>query len=358
MAVVMQHFSSTAQQHADRTIPSLVPHGYLAVDLFFILSGFIMAYTYLDSFERRVPCAYKQFLIKRIGRILPLNLFALLVVFLTGVGSKLVLGRNIIYTSDQPLTDFIANIFMLQGLGIGKNLNAPSWSVSTECVAYLLFPVFSYLVSARQRSYRVIVSVVSLGAIGWLASLHGHASLATESVDESLIRCLAEFSVGMSTFYIYRSGKVNYFRKNSVSLTLIFILLFLMMLRIDLLVVLCFPPLILSFAQNKGAIAKWMSNRFFYFLGVVSFSLYLLHQVFRPIELTLLQSLHPQAIGMMPALLFAFTGSLSVIPFAWFAYRFVEKPGRGFIRNFAKKTSPALSGEFSEKSRQGRQENE
>jgi peptidoglycan/LPS O-acetylase OafA/YrhL len=50
MAVVAQHFSATAQSLTQTTIPSLVPHGYMAVDLFFVLSGFIMCYTYLESF--------------------------------------------------------------------------------------------------------------------------------------------------------------------------------------------------------------------------------------------------------------------------------------------------------------------
>ena len=52
MAVVMQHFSATAQRHSLTTIPSLIPHGYIAVELFFVLSGFIMAYTYLPARRR------------------------------------------------------------------------------------------------------------------------------------------------------------------------------------------------------------------------------------------------------------------------------------------------------------------
>ena len=77
MAVVMQHFSATAQEHSQGVIPSLVPHGYLAVDLFFALSGFIMSYTYLDLFQRDGARAYGGFLVKRAARIVPLNLAVL-----------------------------------------------------------------------------------------------------------------------------------------------------------------------------------------------------------------------------------------------------------------------------------------
>ena len=52
LAVALQHFSAAAQDAASGWIPSLAPHGYMAVDFFFVLSGFIMAYTYADGFER------------------------------------------------------------------------------------------------------------------------------------------------------------------------------------------------------------------------------------------------------------------------------------------------------------------
>src|SRR4051794_32482617 len=127
MAVVLQHFSATAQEHCVVTIPSLVPHGYVAVDFFFVLSGFIMAYTYLASFERLGTAAYRPFLAKRFARIVPLNLAVLLVIGLLGAGSVALAGVNIFFQSKNLAYDFAANALMLQGLGIGTNLNGPSW---------------------------------------------------------------------------------------------------------------------------------------------------------------------------------------------------------------------------------------
>jgi peptidoglycan/LPS O-acetylase OafA/YrhL len=45
LAVVLQHFAATFQRHSFAVFPSPVPHGYMAVDFFFALSGFIMCYT-------------------------------------------------------------------------------------------------------------------------------------------------------------------------------------------------------------------------------------------------------------------------------------------------------------------------
>jgi len=103
MVVVMQHFSTTAQRHAAVNIPSLVPHGYMAVDLFFVLSGFIMAYTYHADFALRGNLAMPSFLLKRAARILPLNTVTVVAIVLAGMVSGLILGTNIFYVSTNLL---------------------------------------------------------------------------------------------------------------------------------------------------------------------------------------------------------------------------------------------------------------
>ena len=150
MAVVMQHFSATAQLHSAVTIPSLVPHGYLAVDLFFTLSGFIMSYTYLQDFQDHGLRAFGPFLGKRIARIVPLNTAVLLLVLAAGLASARLTGRNIVYAAPDLPLDLPANLLLLQGLGIGTNLNGPSWSISTEFAAYCAFPALIRLVFARR----------------------------------------------------------------------------------------------------------------------------------------------------------------------------------------------------------------
>jgi peptidoglycan/LPS O-acetylase OafA/YrhL len=125
MLVVMQHFSTTAERHATGPIPSLVPHGYMAVDLFFVLSGFIMAYTYRADFALRGNLAMPSFLLKRAARILPLNTVVVITIVLARILSSLVLGSNIFYGSTNLAYDTTCNLLLLQGLGVGLNLNGP-----------------------------------------------------------------------------------------------------------------------------------------------------------------------------------------------------------------------------------------
>src|ERR1051326_6615721 len=130
LAVVMQHFSAAAQSLTPTWIPSLVPHGYMAVDFFFILSGYIMCLTYLPAFEANGVKEFPGFLLKRVARIVPLNVFVLLLLIALGVVSRLVMSTNIFFNDSSIWFDLPANLLMVQGLGIGTNLNGPSWSIS------------------------------------------------------------------------------------------------------------------------------------------------------------------------------------------------------------------------------------
>jgi peptidoglycan/LPS O-acetylase OafA/YrhL len=106
----------------------------------------------------------------------------------------------------------------------------------------------------------------------------------------------------------------------------------LLLLRIDFLVVCGFPVLIGALACNRARVGALLEMRWAYFLGVISFSIYLLHNPMRPIWLELIRFAHPEPMSMFLALVVAFVCSLSVISFAWLAYVVIERPGRRIIR--------------------------
>src|SRR6266700_5748897 len=108
LAVVMQHFSAAAQSLTPNWIPSLVPHGYMAVDFFFILSGYIMCLTYLPAFEANGVKEFPGFLLKRVARIVPLNVFVLLLLMVLGFTSRFATGSNIFFNDASIAFDLPA----------------------------------------------------------------------------------------------------------------------------------------------------------------------------------------------------------------------------------------------------------
>ncbi len=335
MMVVLQHFSTTAQHHAADDIPSLVPHGYMAVNLFFVLSGFIMAYTYHRDFDLRGLRAMPSFLLKRAARILPLNTVVVVGIVLAGLVSQFVTGRNIFYTSSNILYDAVCNLLLVQAFGLGTNLNGPSWSICTEFAAYLLFPLLLACAFAR----RIVSAAVSIAAMGTLivtAIQHPHFGLDVATIGGELALCFSQFVLGLFTYRAARNPRVAaILRGDWPAILAAGWIAACLLLRLDLPAAMAFPAMVAALACNDGSVGRRLSTPVLYFLGEISFSIYLIHDPLRPLALAILRAVHPALLGMVPALGFALAGSLLVIPLAFVGYVAVERPGRQIVRGLA-----------------------
>ncbi len=335
MAVVAAHYTATAQLITKRVIPSLVPHGYVAVDFFFVLSGFIMCYTYLDSFERGRPGAYRDFLARRVARILPLHVALVLLLSLAALVSIALIGHNIFFTVRHFWAlDLAANLLLLPGIGIGDNFNFPSWSIGTEFLAYFLFPVLVWIVFNKRPVMRFAgIAFAAAVLIAYAARTH-RLLLGGPSGGEHIVRCLSEFTLGMAAFQMYRIPRLaNVLARDASALILSVLCMTSLSLRYDLPAALLFPFLVVAFAKNKGWPARFVELRPIYLLGVWSYSIYLIHSPFRALALGAARSVFGPFVSPELALLLAFLGCLAVIPFAWAGYTFIERPGRNFFRN-------------------------
>ena len=139
-------------------------HGWMAVDLFFLLSGFIFFWLYADRISQGLVTA-KEFLVLRLSRLYPLHLVTLLAVI---VGQQVYLystggGTAFVYQFNDGYHLFL-NLLMLPSVGLekGYSFNAPFWSVSVEVVLYLIFFLFSFNILPLVRSPRQLVSVLAL----------------------------------------------------------------------------------------------------------------------------------------------------------------------------------------------------
>ena len=333
MAVVLQHYSATAAMHADGWIPSLFPHGYMAVDFFFVLSGFIMSYTYLADFEARGMKAYLPFLWKRVARIFPLSLTVLAIILLCG-GIASFWGNSELFIS--PNTDkyglgfsVLMNILHLQGFISGVNLNDPSWSISVELAAYLFFPLLIVIMFRAPAFVGALFCLAGASILTLIAASTPNFSPATGFVETDFARCVVEFAFGMGVYGLYRRpNALTRLGEDRWTWAALGVSALSLLLRLDLLAAFSFPFLVLAFALNRGAASRIMSAPVPYFLGTISFSIYLVHQLFRAPELSVLQHLHPPLVSPAGSLLFALAGSLAVLPFATLAYYGVERPGR------------------------------
>ena len=208
MAVVLQHFSATAQLNASGWIPSIVPHGYMAVDFFFILSGFIMCYTYLAGFETLGSRAYGPFLWKRVARIFPLGIaVTLIIVACGGLASTVDLGWLFysVKVSGGLGAMIAVNLLHLQGFLPDYSLNDPSWSVSVELGAYLLFPILIFLMFKARVWVTIVYTLLGIGILLRLSSFDPAGGMAFRWAPLDLARCVIEFGFGMLVYRAYAS---------------------------------------------------------------------------------------------------------------------------------------------------------
>ena len=151
-------------------LTQLIQGGYLAVQTFFILSGFVLARTYAQvKWDRR---SLGRFFTARFARIYPVYFVSLIVM------SPFIIEMMVspAWTATQRATVLTNYLFVLQGWtgSLGVGWNTPAWSLSCEFFFYLWFPVlFLVLRNARWR----MISAAMVAAILWPIALD-HAGVA------------------------------------------------------------------------------------------------------------------------------------------------------------------------------------
>jgi peptidoglycan/LPS O-acetylase OafA/YrhL len=168
-----RHFSSLFQPGGapPRSAPfytllrPLYNYGYLAVDVFFILSGFIFCHVYAESIRSRRVTAWK-FFVHRFSRLYPLHFATLCVTGVLVYAFRHQTGRFPVYQYNG-LQDFVLNVLFLQSgvLDRGMSFNGPSWSLSIEALLYFCFFVWA----CRSGRLRWIAAIL-LAAVAMLLS--------------------------------------------------------------------------------------------------------------------------------------------------------------------------------------------
>lgn len=329
-------------------LTTLLAHGYLAVDLFFVLSGFVMALNYGHLFETRLSLlAYRTFLGRRIARIYPLYFAGTLAGFGL-VGAALLEPLH----SGSAGGNLLANLLMVQSWGGGQSYDPPAWSISTEWAAYLLFPLLVVPTVLRGRLSAWVVLCASIATVAFLCysplfesgrvSSDALLDLHTSYLGNAVIRCIAEFALGLVAFRFAEekavAGRIGPLASLACGLTIFFLLI----RKGDLGFILAIPLLIVSLSSGESLPRRLLSLPAVEWLGLLSYSIYLVHDLMGGLlawihtRAAALQIPHAQTAGALVCFVLTF-------PIAWLAYIFIEVPGRRILRDLFEKRTPATA---------------
>ncbi len=266
----------TAWPHLDVDFTLIaVTKGYLGVETFFILSGFILSHVYLEA-AGAGRFSYGGFLWARIARVYPLHLVTLFGMIGLGVAAT-VAGIAV----DGSLTDWRAlpaHLILTHAWGLAPSsaFNHPSWSISAEWFAYLGFPAFAF-VAWRLRDRPVLATVLAAAfALSLYAAFEPLAgySLTEATFRWGALRIVPCFALGCALYLIHRRGGVPF--AGPVALVSGLAVLVSASLGLwDAITVLAAGGLILGLGSLDNARAGVLGSKAGVYLGEISYSIYM-----------------------------------------------------------------------------------
>jgi len=326
----------------------IINNGYLMVQLFFVLSGFVIFNAYGNNIKSTRDLLKFQFL--RFGRLYPVHILFVLVFLLIEI-AKYIAQTNIgtVIPNSQPFrennfTALIQHIFLVQAIGLTGNhntFNVPSWSISVEFYTYLIFGCVVLLAGKGSRHF--IFLVIAIASVVLLASA---ATFGFEDILNGLggffIGCLTAASVKNTTLKVSRGASLILF------FAIIAFLQFKTSKTYDVAIYFLTAGLIGAVVlQKNGLLNSVLRLGIFTWLGAISYSLYMSHsavewianQFFRvvlkvPEVIAVTGRSIPQLSGFSALLGVSFIVILSIVV-SLLVYKFVEKPWRTRSREFA-----------------------
>jgi peptidoglycan/LPS O-acetylase OafA/YrhL len=280
--IVLHHFGKPP---SPQFVYNVLTHGFVAVNLFFILSGFILTYSYM-SHEGSLNTSKRNFWVARFARIYPVYLLGFVIAAPAALQEIRTIGGA------SPLID--TGLFAAAALTLVQSWssvaalvwNSPAWSLSAEAFFYLLFPFVAPAILKLTSRGLLVASLVF-----WIASLAAPLTpLGSAHFDRNfwmfnpLVR-LPEFLLGIALGKFWLTRKRRDFDRYLPYLAVASALMLVAFLSLDApesvfmngATAPMMMALIYSLACGRGVLAWFLATKPMVLLGEASYSLYLFH---------------------------------------------------------------------------------
>lgn len=326
----------------------LIQHGYLFVDYFFVLSGFVIAHAYAQRLK--TPRDAGRFMVRRLGRVWPLH------VLILGCFIGLELMRLWFhfdlappFTRDRSVEAILTNLLLIQAWHVHPYLtwNGPSWTLSAEVACYL---IFAGLVLAAPRRFRWIGAVLAvIGAV--MVATFARRWMNT-TYDFAVPRAVYGFFLGCLLQGLWT--RIPRLKAGAATMlevvTVLACCLFISWAQgpATVLVTLVFVAVVWVFAGEDGRLSKLLDHPALVTLGRWSFAIYMVHMFVLTVMMIVARKLHWVPGGRRIDFgsvwlndLFALAIFALIVGLALLAHRFVELPAQRQIDRWTKPRATA-----------------
>ncbi len=303
--------------------------GYLAVDFFLVLSGFILSHSYLYKEKITSPV---EFMSHRLARLYPLHIFTLFTFILVFV----YINKDLPNYTDGTLFTFLQQLTLTQNIGFNPNgitFNYPSWSISVELWVNLIFILF--ISKTTKSSTLFIISLIGLLVI---YGNTGHLDTTFENyftfVNSGMVRGVSSFFIGILSYRLYLYYINDYRIKKYINyLELMCFLLIILIVfgrsgalsGVDIFSPFIFMFIVFIFTFECGIISTHLKK--YKYLGEISYSIYLNQISILLLTIHILKDYEIPTIGLL------FTYLIILVAYSHLTYQYIEKPLRKKGRN-------------------------
>lgn len=335
LAVVLFHFMEMAYSDYSQ---NFIAHGFLAVDFFFCLSGFVIAYAYDGRIGKM---GIGEFFKSRLIRLHPLVVFGAVLGLLSFLFDPFG-GHPELYSFGKIILIFLASVFLIPYPIITERsfnlfgLNAPSWSLFWEYVANILYALILYKLSRR---FLVVLTVISAAALCFVSYRAGGSLMGGwggENFWDGCARISYSFLAGM---LVYRANWIIKSKLGFVGLCALLALAFIMPFNTqwnwltEPLVVLFYFPLLI--ALGAGATLAPGLKKICNFSGKISYPLYMTHYAVIWMFLNYYTAHQP---GTTQLIFIITIGTIVLVAIAYLVMRFYDIPVRKYLTEKRKKS--------------------
>lgn len=329
IAVVFFHYGTALSQPIQDLFLVFIKKGYVFVNYFFVLSGFVMIIAY-SKMER---INFVSFLQNRLARIYPIYLLSLLFIIL------------IYFENKANFQDIFWNVLMVQTWIPAKalTLNFPSWSLSVELFFYVVFPCLFNTIYKKFSLQFSLVFAFSIWVISqiiyvflWKSTTTSWFVYSFEDYNYLPLLHLNSFIIGNVTGLIYLNWKSA---PNNINVKLIGLIFFIYIcLQYELpihngLLSAFFAYGIYLFSKSTSFVTQFFSKNIFFLLGEISFGVYILQYPIFTIATSFRVAKYFNLDLQKDVDLIFLIKVIILLAVAVLSYYFIENPLRKLIRN-------------------------
>ena len=310
-----------------RALTAVASYGFMGVEIFFVLSGFVIAHSLRRSdYSMR---AIARFALRRSVRLDPPYWATIAFVLLSALAGKL-MGQG--HVSEKVSAGaIVAHLLYLQDILHIPQLITVFWTLCMEVQFYLVYVLAGYAATKLAAPAKArLAHGLALTAM-WIISM----TLAFRGKVQTpwFIGFWFAFMGGVVTYW-FATGRIR-MRGYAAFVLPMLVLVIVRKSAIDFAVLA--TMLLIALAARRGALSRWLSARPVQFLGAISYSLYLIHTPV--IALVFFRLKIPFGRSQWTLLAFTFAGSLASLAAALVLYRLVERPSHTLAKRLGRRTA-------------------